>query len=227
MKKVLMFCDAAILPGVNISTNQIRSYGELRETPSEKLFDNLQLSFYVDNSFEVKAIFDEWVNSIQDSDTRAFNYYNDYTADIEINVLDKKNNVRYTMTLYESYVKALSPIQLDYAAKDVMKLSVSINYKYWKTKESAVSYETPKSSFFGTFGFGDGLPIPKDYFNKFSSFQDKFNQFTGSDLIVDSQQYIGSIIDKSGVNSDLITSANTIKGNVQNFGDNLNFDFTA
>ena len=46
MRKILLFCEAINLPSVNISTTQIRTFGELRETPYDKLFDTIQLSFY-------------------------------------------------------------------------------------------------------------------------------------------------------------------------------------
>ena len=48
-------------------------------------------------------------------------YYDDYTTQVEIAVLDPNNNARYFVTLYDVYVKHIAPIQMDYANKDVMK----------------------------------------------------------------------------------------------------------
>ena len=35
------------------------------------------------------------------------------------------------MALYECYPKSINSIQLDYSAKDVMKINVTMQYKYW------------------------------------------------------------------------------------------------
>lgn len=128
---VMMYCEATTLPGVNISTTQARSYGELREIPYEKLFDNITLTFLVDTGMEVKYIFDDWIAAIQNPHTRQMGWYDNYITDLNITVQDKDDNDAYSITLYECYPKSISPITLDYNSKDIMKLQVSMNYKYW------------------------------------------------------------------------------------------------
>lgn len=131
LRTVLMYCDSAALPGLSISTQQSRTFGEVREMPYERLFDNINLTFHVDNTMDSKALFDSWINSIQDPVTRQFNYYNEYVTDITIFVQDKQDKDRYKIKLFECYPKSISAIQMDHAARDVMKLQVSINYRYW------------------------------------------------------------------------------------------------
>lgn len=133
LQNILLFCDQAQLPGINYSTTQNRSFGEFREIPYEKLFDPCQLSFYVDTQLSVKVFFDKWLASIQSPETRSFNYYSNYTTDMEIEVQDINDKTRYTVKLFECYPKTVSSVQLDYSAKDIMKLNVSIQYKYWKS----------------------------------------------------------------------------------------------
>ena len=41
MRKVLLYCDAVNLPGMTIATQQARIYGELREMPYDRLFENI------------------------------------------------------------------------------------------------------------------------------------------------------------------------------------------
>lgn len=131
LRKTLLFCDQAVLPGVNFSTIQNRSYGEVREVPYEKLFDTAQLTFHVDKEMQVKSLFDAWIGSIQNPVTRTFNYYNDYVTTMNIEVQDLVEKTRYEMTLYECYPKTISAISLDNSAKDTMKLTVTFQYKYW------------------------------------------------------------------------------------------------
>lgn len=167
MERMLMFCEQTQLPGLNIATTQIRTYGEVRETPYERMFDPVNFNFYVDKEMKVKMFFDEWINGIQNSYTRTMNYYDDYTTNIEIIVYDVANYSRYKVTLYEAYPKAVNAIQLDYNNKDVMRLGVTMQYKYWRTNlmtnpvSSTASLASP---------INDGFSIPNSYFNSFSEF---------------------------------------------------------
>jgi hypothetical protein len=152
-RKMLLFCDQATLPGITYTTTQSRTFGEFREMPYERIFDPLQLSFYCDSKMWIKGFFDEWLNSIQNGKTRVFDYYNRYTTDIQVATLDNASNITYAINLYECYPKSVSAIQLDYGAKDVMKLQVTMQYRYWKNVDYAksgsaqsVSAVTPKES---------------------------------------------------------------------------------
>lgn len=135
---IMLLCDQATLPGMSFSTTQNRSFGEFREIPYEKLYDTATFSFYVDKDMQVKYMFDQWINSVQDPDTRKFNYYDSYVTDLTIDVQDLNDQTRYTMNMYECYPKSVNSIQLDYASKDVMKLSVTIQYKYSTTSVKTV-----------------------------------------------------------------------------------------
>lgn len=156
LRKTLLFCDQVQLPGLNISSFQNRTFGEFREAPYEKLFDNINMSFYVDHKMEVKVLFDTWMAKIQDPYTRKFKYYREYTTDMTIKVQDTENITRYEVKLFECYPKSVGTIQLDYAAKDIMKLPVNMQYKYWisgqvntlltKEKERAVLLADEQSS---------------------------------------------------------------------------------
>jgi len=169
LKTILLFCDQIQLPGLNYSTVQNRTFGEFRETPYEKLFDAVNMSFYVDTRMRVKWLFDQWLNSIQDPDRRTFSYYNDYTTNMSIEVLDLQDKTRYEVELYECYPKNIGSIQMDQASKDIMKIQVTMQYKYWKS----TPYEP----------LADGGKTPTtflDKFNKnFTGFQQEVNKVLG------------------------------------------------
>lgn len=129
-----LFCDQVQLPGMNFSTAQNRTYGEFREIPYEKLFDNLNMSFYVDKNMYVKRVFDNWMEAIQNPGTRTFNYYKNYTTGMDIEVHDLMDRITYVVSLWECYPKTIGAIQMDYASKDVMKMSVTMQYKYWTSQ---------------------------------------------------------------------------------------------
>lgn len=140
-----LYCDATALPGVSYSTAQAKTYGEVREMPYERMFDNINLSFYIDSDMKIKYMFDAWVQNIQDINTRSFNYYKDYTVDMYIDVQNYNEENKYRVMLYECYPKSVSPINMEYAGKDVMKLQVSLNYKYWKSDLIGVTDDIGKN----------------------------------------------------------------------------------
>ena len=186
LRKVMLYCDSVSLPSVSLETTQARTFGEFREMPYNRLFDNITLSFYVDNSMQVKLLFDSWINAVQDPVTRNFNYYNNYVTDMTIDVFDVADKSRYQVTLYQAYPKTISAVQMDYANKDVMKLQVSMNYKYWISTAvdaggSTVASATGNSILDKLFNFnglvGSGLNVPNQYFTNFNSYQTGFQSF--------------------------------------------------
>lgn len=195
VEKLCLFCDQIQIPGISIASTPNRSYGELREAPYEKMFEPVNLSFYVDSNLDIKNFFDSWVNGMQDPVTRQWAFYRDYIADINIAVYNEENNQVYSITLYEAYPKNVSAIQLDYAAKDVMKLQVTLNYKYWWTSKTQQVNTAGYDAFqeFQDFDFNSliqqgglaslmqtGFTIPSNYFNDYNdfvtTFQDRYGE---------------------------------------------------
>ena len=131
-RNTVLFCDQIQLPGTNINTADLRTYGEVRKAPYERLYEDINMSFYVDTDMSVKTFFDFWIEQIQNPGTRNFNYYDNYTADITIEVQDLQNKTRYNMKLFEAFPKSIGAVQMDYNSKDIMKLSVNFAYKYYQ-----------------------------------------------------------------------------------------------
>ena len=169
-EKVLLFCDTVQLPGANFSTVQNRIFGEFREVPYEKLYDQISLSFYVDTEMKVKGLFDDWQNQVSNPMTRTYGYYKDYVTDMTIEVQDINDKTRYAVVLYECYPKTISSIQMDMNSKDVMKVTVGFQYKYWLASPIA-----PLAS---------GEQLPTTWYDKlqkdFSGFQQTLNKTLGT-----------------------------------------------
>ena len=191
-KKLFLYCDTATLPGIAYSTTAARTYGEIREMPYERTFDPVVLTFYIDNSFIVKGFFEDWQNSIQNNVTREIQFYDNYTTLVDIFVYDVANNSRYLCRLHEAYPKIVAPIQLDYASKDVMKLNVTMQYKYWTSQAFAAPASKQRGWISTIFGdavedavgsITNSLPIPSDYFSNFNQFQETYNDLSNGNNI--------------------------------------------
>lgn len=171
LSKILLFCDSVQLPGQNFSTTQNRTFGEFREVPYERIYDNITLSFYVDKEMRVKRLFDDWQNIIANPTTRTYGYYDDYVCPVmTIEVQDIEDKTRYSVSLHECYPKTVNAIQLDHNSKDIMKLSVGMQYKYW----TATRVEK----------LANGEEIPADYIEgttkNFTGFQQTMNTTLGT-----------------------------------------------
>lgn len=202
MTKILLFCEQAQLPGVSFSTSQVRSFGEFKEVPYEKLYEPISLSFFADSDLTVKTLFDKWVNLIQDTNTRMYSYPDEYVTDnIKIFVHDVQNQKKYCVTLYECYPKAVSPIQLDYNNKEIMRVQVQMVYKYFTTEQITTGQthnnivpQDPVTENLMNYGFKSVESIiPTSYFNAFDSFQDTVNNYSrmASSAIEDMNVFTG------------------------------------
>lgn len=136
---ITLFCESTSLPGQVVATTEQRIMGETREFPYSKFYDNITLSFYIDNNFEVKGFFDNWLNSVSNTQNKITSYYKDYIAPtVLIEVLPMDSEVStYSITLHEAYPKGISPIQLSADSRDIAKIGVSLNYKYYTTSHVA------------------------------------------------------------------------------------------
>ena len=182
LRKVMLYCETAALPGVSVATVESKIFGEFREMPYGRLFENVGLQFFVDNSMTVKTLFDEWINSIQNPRTRVMNYYKNYITDIDITVYDLAEKKRYTVTLYEAYPKAIGAITLDYKDREVMRVTVSMNYKYWTASSvtdipSSSGSNVLDSALLNSGFSGSGFKVPTQYFTNFNSYQTGFQSF--------------------------------------------------
>ena len=139
LRNILLLAENVQLPGVNLNTIQNRTFGEYRETPYELVYDNINLNFYVDREMQVKKLFDKWILGINGyggvmsgTGTRLFKYYNDYITNLQIYVYDTQEKSYYGVNLYEAYPKTVGAVTLDNNSKEVMKLAVTMQYKYWR-----------------------------------------------------------------------------------------------
>jgi len=190
---VELFCEQAELPSLSFSSAGVKTYGESREVVYDRNFEAITLSFLVDKNMEVKAYFDNWMNSVINPQSRNAEYYDSYVRIITISIQDTKDNDTYKSVLVEAYPKTIASISLDNNSRDVMKLQVSFNYKYhYNYPVSTSRGESDAKSQFG-FDLPDPYKISRQlgnylkgsisnampgadlYFSNFSQYQEKLN----------------------------------------------------
>lgn len=178
LHKILLLCDSAQLPGISLNTAPIRIFGEVRNIPYEIAYEPVTLTFYVDADMNVKKMFDLWMMSTQVGETRKFTYYDSYTTKMTIYVQDMQEDNRYIVEMFEAYPKSVGAVQIDFANKDVMKLQVTMMFKYWRSSQVAYTVKTPeeKPEFFD---YTTNIDV-EQYNKNFTEFQQQYNEQYGT-----------------------------------------------
>lgn len=135
LSTVLLLCQSVSVPGVNISTQPVRTTGETIEAAYDRTFSAANATFYVDADMKVRYFFDTWINSIQDPTTRIFSYPKEYKSpEIEIGVLRMDSNPSYAITLFDAFPKSIGGLSLSAENNNIMTLDVTFDYKYYTTR---------------------------------------------------------------------------------------------
>jgi hypothetical protein len=143
-----LMCEEVTVPGLTLATNTVFTFGESREVVYNRVFEPATFNFLVDINSTALTFFRDWMDKIIDPNTRMVGYYDTYangsviishtnkgtyTTDKEVGAQQplKKQNV-YQVVLREAYPKAIQAYTLSSNTKDVLRYSVTMNYKYWE-----------------------------------------------------------------------------------------------
>jgi hypothetical protein len=130
-KELSLLVDSCSMPGINIMTQEMRTFGEITEVPYGVTYPPITLSMLVDNNDSVREFFNLWVGEIYDKNSRTMGYYSDYSKTVRVSLMDKNGNDIRTVILYEAFPKSVSDMQLGNDTKDILRLEVSLVYRYW------------------------------------------------------------------------------------------------
>jgi hypothetical protein len=137
-KRLRLFCSKVNIPTISYMTFESNTHGETRTAPYQKKFDPISLTFYMDQDFKIKKIFDSWMSYCFDSVTRVARYYDEYAKpckiDLEVYNVDELIPP-YVISFREVYPKAVQEIPLDAGRQDALTLNVVFNYKYYKVND--------------------------------------------------------------------------------------------
>ena len=113
---VSMWCNAAATPQNTIMTqDDYLEAGVRRKYAYDQDYQNLTLSFYVDQDYKIKRFFDQWKDAIVPQ-KRNFNYPEDYTADcLNLYILNQANVPTYKYEYSRIFPKTINQIELSYA----------------------------------------------------------------------------------------------------------------
>ena len=112
-----MWCNTAMTPQLTIATqdNHIEA-GVRRKYAYDQDYQNLTLSFYLDQQFAVKRFFDQWKYAIVPQ-RRNFNYPEKYTASVlNLYIIDQEGKETYKYEYSNIFPKSINAVELSYAS---------------------------------------------------------------------------------------------------------------
>jgi hypothetical protein len=137
---VTFFCKNASLPAYNILSSRITEEFMPYEAPYGAMLEDVQLEFYVDESYIVRDLFAKWANLVYDQKTAKLGYQDDYKGNIIISQLNRNLVPTYFVNLTTAFPRNISPITLDRSQNDaVTTMTVTFSYKYLETEGTAPS----------------------------------------------------------------------------------------
>ena len=133
------FCFAAELPGRNVDTAPLKTYGPKREIVyGHSYSQEITLSFYADKFLRQRSFFELWQNSAMDLATNNVHFYDEYTGAIRIYALGAfsgdafRDRIAYGVHMYECYPKTITAVPLNYGTQnEIMQISISFYYRNW------------------------------------------------------------------------------------------------
>jgi hypothetical protein len=138
-KLVSMWCNSAHTPQVHLATND--SYieaGTRRKYVHDIDNQNLVLSFYIDQAFEVKKFFDDWKTKIT-SHKRNFAYPDDYTSDaLNLYIINQEDETTYKYEYSRIYPITFQQIALSYDTGNTIS-TFSVEFVYEEVYATSIS----------------------------------------------------------------------------------------
>ena len=170
-KQVDLLAESVTFPGQNIrSVPDDLRYGPARDHAQGVTYGDISMTFICTPGMQEKVYFEEWQKLIIDlgEENPGWNakFYKDYIGEIQIDQLDRQNQMNYEVTIVEAWPKTINAQEFTLSSNDSYQtVSVDFAYRYWfRSALSPAVHVPPKPAVFvDEFG---GMADPKSTFEK-------------------------------------------------------------
>jgi len=142
-----LLCKSAALPASQLGVIEVPFRGRTVKIAGDRTFDTWTPTFINDKDFKVRAIFEQWMESINghagntaDLISPEASGANTYTRHLFVHQLEKgstpdNSNILRTYKLWYAFPTNVSQIDLAYDSNDqIEEFSVEFQYSYWTTE---------------------------------------------------------------------------------------------
>ena len=135
-RAISLRCESINMPGRNLNTlTDSNIYGPTREIVDGVTYaEDIAMTFVASSGLQERVFFEEWQKQAFDETTWNIGYYNDYVSVVDIYLLDKQDNRRFGLRLWEAFPKTIGATELNHASNnEIIKIPVSFSFRYWDT----------------------------------------------------------------------------------------------
>lgn len=118
-RSIQFVCRATEVPGVQIKTESHEYNGHVFKMATGVDRDQVGFVFQLSEDMWEKSIMDKWRSLVVNETTRLAGYWDDYTVDIQIDVLDTNDEVVFSTWLVDAYPTTISSISMNKMATDM------------------------------------------------------------------------------------------------------------
>ena len=132
-------CNAAELPGVNISPVEFRHYAFTQRIAHYPVFSPITLNFYCFGGMYERDYFEFWMNQLVSFQSGLVRYPQDSngnpltTSDISITQYANNNTPNYIVKLFGAFPLAIGPMTVNWADDRIHEMAVTFGYTKWRT----------------------------------------------------------------------------------------------
>jgi len=125
-------CETAQFPGRTFATTEQKTYGPIEKFPYLNTYNDLDLTFIVDDDMSQKVFFDAWMSYINPLYNNNYRYKGDYATTIIVNQYNVSGEKTYSINLNGAYPISINQMDLNWNDDSYHKLSVTFAYTYWQ-----------------------------------------------------------------------------------------------
>lgn len=141
-----MYCNEASLPGNSFATTEMTTDfpGVSQKFPYRKIYNDLQLTFYVDSQYKILKFFESWMSYIAspygsgkaineesgETGSFRFNYPSAYKCNIYVAKFNKDETIanRIAYRFINAFPIDITSMPVSYDSSDILRCTVSFSY---------------------------------------------------------------------------------------------------
>ena len=134
VRNISLRCESVNLPGRNLATSpDTNIYGPPRDIVEGVTYaEDITCVFQSSSGLDERVFFENWQRQAFNEQTWNIGYFKDYVGALEIYLLDKEDQRRYGLKIWEAFPKTINAIPLNYGSNnELAKTEIAFSWRYW------------------------------------------------------------------------------------------------
>lgn len=130
-------CHTMSIPRRGFDTFEVRNNNIKFKVPYGVTYEPVTFTFYADATMDTIRYFEAWQASVMNFSNNTMNFFDEYTSDINIYLINDEGKDVYGVKLIQSYPSNISQVELSYGNVDnLLNVSITFNFMYFVSMEN-------------------------------------------------------------------------------------------